>query len=175
MLAGWPAAFEVRAGEYLQERGYKRVGVLDLAELWVLENSSHLPRQLPLPDGFRRHLLRAEDAELVNAGWEHGTSATLPVIRQCIEERPSFAVSSPSGELAGWALTRHDGSIGVVVVLPKYRGLGLGTWVVANLAKQLGSTFVYISSENSVSQKLHRKLGFVNFRNTFAWTTYVKK
>jgi len=60
--------------------------------------------------------LRPEDAEEVNRGWEHGTERTLDTLRQCIEERPSSAVRCVSGELAAWALVRHDGSIGVVVV-----------------------------------------------------------
>lgn len=63
-----------------------------------------------------RYFLRPEDAEEVNRIWEHGTPRTVDTLRQCIEERPSFAVRSPTGELAAWALTRHDGSIGVVVV-----------------------------------------------------------
>ena len=197
LLSAWPIEFQVNLVEMncvhvhflfclcccktkervcrLLNYDYSVDGHLDIAELWVLSDASDLPRELPLPVGFRRHVLRPEDAEVVNSGWEHGTALSLPILRECIQERPSFAVSSEKGDLAAWALTRHDGSIGVVVVKPEFRKLGLGSWVVGNLAKHLGSCYVYIAKENLASQKLHSKLGFINYRNSFVWTTLRRK
>ncbi len=173
LLACWPREHYLQTKTALEDLGWREEGTPDDSyHMWLAPDA--LAAKPELAPGYRRVALREEDAELVNNSWDIGRGEeTLPTIRACIALRPSVAVAdAESGTPVAWALTRHDGSIGVVTVLPQHRRRGLGSFCVAQLAAQLAETFVFVSADNEASRTLHRGLGFRNTEMRFAWARF---
>lgn len=103
---------------------------------WVRRGSSADDAVPMVPDGYALVSLKAKDAEIVNDRWPYGSRGTVEMVRECITERPSAAVRH-DGTLVAWAVTRNDGSVGMLHTEPAHRKRGLASAVVTSIVAQL--------------------------------------
>lgn len=96
-----------------------------------------------------------------------------------IDERIQKGFSSgisDRGKIVAWAVTHDDNAIGDLYVLPDYRHKGYALAIVADLADTLLSNGITpvmnIEPNNTASQTLARKIGFVKDRN-ISWAKFV--
>lgn len=119
------------------------------------------PGRLVIDRGHRVLRLRPADAELITRYWPYGRRARH--IRERIEAGPAFGLSR-RGELAAWALTHEDGSMGFLHVREEFRGLGMArtlTTAVATALLKLGiQPFMHIVKTNRASLSLTASMGF---------------
>lgn len=96
-----------------------------------------------------------------------------------IKERLQKDVSAGiwiEGELAGWGLTHDDTSLGLLHVIPQYRGQGLGEsllrFLVMEKQAKKKNVFVNVEPHNHQSINLVKKLGF-SFDREVSWVKLI--
>ena len=96
-----------------------------------------------------------------------------------IEERIQKGLSSGISDrsrIAAWAVTHDDNAIGNLYVLPDYRRKGYALAIVTDLVDKLLSNGITpvmnIEPNNTASQSLARKIGFIKDRN-ISWAKFV--
>lgn len=77
--------------------------------------------------------------------------------------------------LAGFIGLHDEGSMGLLEVLPEYRGRGLGAALLARLSNILlqkgWAPYSHFFQTNTVSERLHRKLGFAVSAELLCWVS----
>lgn len=77
------------------------------------------------------------------------------------------------GELAAFIGTHHDGSMGVLVVLPAYRRRGLGAtlegWLIAKQLRQGWRPYCHVYLDNEASHALQARLGLTPAPDHVMW------
>jgi len=119
------------------------------------------PGRLVIDRRHRVSPLQPADAELITRYWPYGRRAVH--IRERIKAGPALAVRR-RGELAAWALTHEDGSMGFLHVREKFRGQGMArtltTAVAARLLRVGVQPFMHIVKSNRASIGLTESMGF---------------
>jgi len=119
------------------------------------------PGRLVIDRTHRASRLRPSDAPVIARSWPHGRSPDRILGR--IRSGPGCCVRR-GGELAAWALTHDDGSMGFLHVVEKYRGQGMARTLTTALSERmlrLGlQPFVYILTPNKPSTRLTAGMGF---------------
>lgn len=113
--------------------------------------------------------LRPADAAVIARSWTYGRSPDR--ILERIRSGPGCCIRR-NGELAAWALTHDDGSMGFLHVVEKYRGQGMARTLTTALSEEmlrLGiRPFVYIITTNKPSIHLTAGMGFSR-AGRFSW------
>ena len=129
--------------------------------------------------------LSVADAKSVHDAWPYSGNVPdcIEIIFECLENRPSAAAISCGGgsssssssnnntsstaarQLLCWALTRHDGSIGMLHTREASRGRGLATKVVRALASNCrghsgAQSHAVVSVANAASLRVFERCGF---------------
>eukprot|EP00035_Acanthoeca_spectabilis_P037831 m.47738 g.47738 ORF g.47738 m.47738 type:complete len:288 (-) comp8881_c0_seq1:6668-7531(-) len=143
---------------------------------WVRRGSSADDAVPMVPDGYALVSLEAKDAEIVNDRWPYGSRGTVEMVRECITERPSAAVRH-DGTLVAWAVTRNDGSVGMLHTEPAHRKRGLASAVVTSIVAQLHwrseCPFFYVEEGNKGSELIAAKLGFEPTKDSgYSWRSF---
>lgn len=141
--------------------------------LWRRDaRSFSLPPRIKLKPGpFTATPLTLDDAETVNAHWEHRDEVSLSYIRERISNDPAVGVRI--GEvLIGWELVHDDGAMGAAFVLPRFRRQGVMrslqfAMVEALRARRL-PVFKHIALDNTAWLHSQEKAGWVN-EGEYAW------
>ena len=113
-------------------------------------------------EDFRIDSLCREDASQVTTYWTYGDTEDYPLAR--IHQAPTACIRK-GGEPVSWALTHHDGSIGMVFTLQEHRRKGFAKAVISMLVKKQilagRMPYCFIVEGNEASQRLFEELGFV--------------
>ena len=177
------------AGERVGERGDTHFAAIPLAladavsksrtVLWRRDaRSFSLPARVMLKPGpFTATPLTLDDAETVNAHWEHRDDVSLSYIRERISADPAVGVRI-GDVLIGWELVHDDGAMGAAFVLPRFRRQGVMrslqfAMVEALRARRL-PVFKHISLDNTAWLHSQEKAGWVN-EGEYAWFELAQK
>ena len=122
--------------------------------------------------------LKFEEAELVTSEWKYSNETTLEYVKYLIRNAPAIcAVDTRNNAVAGWVLVQHYGAIGMLNVLPEYRGQGLAQLLVQRLTDELQSrglsSFAYIELENDPSFRVFEKSGFAVGSTDVCFADYI--
>ena len=113
------------------------------------------------------------DAPFVQAHYGHGHGARLEYVEERIQKGPGYLALAETGSIAGFILTHTEGSMGMLEVLPPYRGMGIGPALEYRLAQELDRRGLYIYSnvlpDNTNSIRIHAKLGFTRCPDLVSW------
>ena len=147
-----------------QVRGRWPVVVETPTDLYLLPEGSEL--RVPSSPAPIIGALGPDDAEVVSRAWPHddfeSPAAKLAYVRACLASGPACGVRE-QGELASFALTHLDGSMGILHTEPAARRRGLGRNVTVALARQVlargGLVYGYVAVGNTASQRLVESLG----------------
>ncbi len=121
--------------------------------------------------------LRPDQSEMVRSSWKYSGPNSGLYIKHMIETLPSACLYTEKGDVMGYALCYHYGFIGMLYVVEEYRGKGYAKVIISHLAYTLlkneddalgsntwlgkrGYTGVLIDESNTVSIKLHERVGF---------------
>lgn len=85
--------------------------------VWVMDEAPFMGDE----DPRIRQLKSQEEAEVVDNHWAYKSAVSLKTVMHCIHHLPSAGLFV-DGELVSWAVTRADGSIGMVGTKDAYRG-----------------------------------------------------
>lgn len=111
--------------------------------------------------------LRLKDAETVYNYYTYKDEDPIDYIKECIINRPSAAVFDENENPISWAVTREDGSMGIMYTKKEHRGKGLAKSVSKHLAKlhldnnDIPYVHILFGNENSVN--LAESIGFKKF------------
>ena len=121
----------------------------------------------PLPEGyyFAGRIKSESEKAKVNSSWKFGgNEASLEFVRLSMENMESCGVKDKNGNLIGFELQTCYGSLAMLHVDPEHRGKGIGTCLMAKMAKLLQDdgqqVYCHIEVVNDVSYKLHTKFGY---------------
>ena len=128
--------------------------------------SIHCPYFRQLPEELTESVLTMEDVPLILTSWKY--AAMGPHIEELIKldiaNYPTVCLRTRSGSAVGWFIGQRYGALGMLHVLPEFRGRGLARYLVTTLARKVldsgGQAFVCIEQGNDASLKLHEKCGF---------------
>nr|KAG5691454.1 hypothetical protein BaRGS_017297 [Batillaria attramentaria] len=102
--------------------------------------------------------------DTVNATWKFASKGSDMFIRAMVQQFPSAALLTESGQHVGHMVGEHYGPMGMLYVQPEFRGQGLAKVIVTNLAQKyfgLGEdAYVIVETTNEKSLKLHQSVGF---------------
>ena len=88
---------------------------------------------------------------------------------------PSVCIRRENGTAVGWFIVQKYGAMGMLYVVPEYRGKGLARYLVTKLTRKMLRTvdeaFVAIEEDNAASIQLHKKCGFC-VGGTICWLNY---
>ena len=164
----------------LLAHGWHETGTKDdFYQMWIHAGGPPSQESDSVSANLVQRPVRESDAEFINSKWTYAEgAATLPLVRECCSLRPG-EVFEESGKPVAWALTRHDGSIGLVFVDESHRRQGLGSRLVALLTRRLAreyhhTAYVFIDGANKASIEMHRKLGFKYAASEHTWARFTK-
>jgi len=127
------------------------------------------PMTCPLPF----YTISLEDAPFIYAHYGKGKELGYEYILSRIQDGPGLKAVAEDGSIAGFILTHEEGSLGMLEVLPKYRGKGIGPALEYAIAKEMDKRGLLVYSNvvegNLNSIRIHQKLGFTLCKETVAW------
>lgn len=107
-----------------------------------------------------------KDAAEVDSFYTYRSKHSLGQIREEISSRPSAAIYV-DGEIASWAVTHFDNSMGAMFTKPKFRKQGMSVAVTQHLMRELLkqniTPYVQIVQTNLASKSLAEKCGMLYF------------
>lgn len=127
------------------------------------------PDGKPMENGVYMKKLSLEHLPVVVEEYDHGSEE---YIKDRIEAGVMFGAFIGE-ELVAFSGMHREGSIGMLQVLPKYRGMKLGTAMetyMMNWALDLGFTpYGQIYTDNDISMNLQKKLGLILEKGSIFW------
>lgn len=110
--------------------------------------------------------LKIEETDYVNKEWKfHDGELTYLYLHDAIKYNPSLCVRNSENLPISYELVQLNCALSSLQTNKSYQGQGLASFTMTELAKKmlLSKDFIhaYIEKSNSISEKLHRKCGFV--------------
>lgn len=169
----WFSALEYQFLPLIQERAKD---VQDSpCYLYRLQRKRFCPHQFFETEDCRIESLCPGDASQVTTHWTYGDTEDYPLAR--IHQAPTACIRA-GGEPVSWALTHHDGSIGIVFTLQEHRRKGYAKAAISMLVKKqllAGRTpYCFIVEGNEASKRLFEELGFVE-QSRLCWVHCLPK
>ena len=117
----------------------------------------------PVPDGMKTSAISEEDVDLVTSTWKYSKEGAVGHIKHQLQHFPSVVLKSNSGEHIGHVLGQTCGNLGLLYVLPQFRGRGYGRVLVSQLAHKyflMGEdVYAEIEETNHASMRLNESIG----------------
>eukprot|EP00729_Bicosta_minor_P006034 gene6034-24849_t len=130
-------------------------------------SAAALSPSAPAKSAYAIQSLNKEHAAIVNEAWPYKSPWS-----------PAMAVDVVTGQPVAWAVTRNDGSIGLLHTEEQHRKQGLAKAVVTDLvtklrAKGFAEPYFYVSKGNEGSEKVCAGLGFSPMPGEgYVWLSY---
>ena len=112
---------------------------------------------------FKLSSMDTTHAALVNKFWHFGgNKRSQRFIERCIQAFPTFCLLGPEGTPASWSLMDQTGEIRMGATVPKYRGHGLISHILAvhtQALDQLGiPVYNHTDKANKIMQRISHNL-----------------
>lgn len=129
------------------------------------------PASVPVPvDTVVKNLeVTEENIDLVARTYEGGIDRKYAI--EYLER--GMLASYTGGKLSGYIGAHSEGTIGVLVVMPEFRKMGIGSYLVNRSVEKFLSegkiAYAHIVSTNEKSYNMHLKMGFVPSDKLVYW------
>lgn len=116
---------------------------------------------------FRLGVVTDGITEQISDAWNYRNVSSTEYVRACIGAFPSAVLYNDADKPVAFVINKNNGALGMLYVLPEYRGRGFGKLVTVFLSRVMLSRGnpAYAHLENEVSIKLHETLGFKEVPN----------
>ena len=159
-------------------------GFIERQKIVLLEHTSGLFRELPVPTGIVIRQMLPDDLRAVTrldaAAFDLIWRNSLPALQRAFSQSGPATIALCDGQLVGYQISTRN-SFGVhlarLAVSPSFQGHGLGYAIVQNLLRQMYRTGIFrltvnTQNDNSASLALYRKIGFILTGEAYPVYTY---
>ncbi|XP_071093388.1 glycine N-acyltransferase-like [Haliotis cracherodii] len=149
----------------VEQRARERGNIRWVADAPIYTVSRDTLVDIKPPDGFQEVPMSADAISHVSENWTFKVPGIDQFAQLLVErEYPTVCFRDPTGALAAYAATQFHNLLGMLHVLPAFRGKKLGSAAMSILARKTlaedAVVGVLVSDNNVVSIHMHTKLGF---------------
>ncbi|XP_046564163.1 glycine N-acyltransferase-like [Haliotis rubra] len=149
----------------VEQRAKDRGNIRWVADAPIYTVSRDTLVDIKVPDGFQEVPLGSDAISHVNDNWTFKVPGIDQFTHLLVERGyPTVCFRDPTGALAAYAATQFHNLLGMLTVLPPFRGKKLGTAAMGLLARKTleedDVVGVLVEDNNAVSIHMHTKLGF---------------
>lgn len=132
---------------------------------WILSCDKYIQtKEINIDNGNHDiRQLTENDADYIYNNYDYSDYASVSYIKQRINQDFSYGIFCDD-TLVAWIMTHDDGAIGLLHVIPEYRGRGYASTLVSKISKELNQhnrlRFMHIEEENYKSVNMALKCGY---------------
>lgn len=142
------------------------LGTIQKFPCYMLRATPEDLKPLPVPEQMKLTPISDKSIDIVHATWKFSVMPLSKLyITDIIHMEPSIMMTTDDGRHVGHMLGYPGGIIGMLFILPEFRGKGYAKVIISHLAQQLfdmgeEEVFLFVQENNKASLNLHTSVGF---------------